>query len=146
MPSSVVLFRGLIIASVLTGFLSGALDQRFPELLPMTLLRAFNELPKPQIEFVVSVSLLGFFALVCTLAAVVGLYLFKPWARGFALAVTLLTMVFYPLGGVEVKSGWSLLLLDVSSTLWGAVLAISYVSSLSRRFAFDHVERPDDLE
>jgi len=145
MSSSVLLFRGLVIISVLTGFLSGVLDERFPELLPTSLLRAFNELPKPPIEFAVSVSLLGFLGLGCSLASIVGLYLFKPWARGFALAMTLLTMAFYPLYGVEVKSGWSLLLLDVSSTLWGAVLAMSYVSSLSHRFAFDYGERSDEL-
>jgi hypothetical protein len=145
MSSSVLLFRALIIASVLSGLMSGVLDQRFPELVPVTVLRAISELPKPQVEVAVSVQLLSFLAFGCTLAAIAGLYMFKPWARGFALAVTLLSLVFYPLQGAEVKSGWALLLLDVSSALWGAVLAISYVSSLSHRFAFDYVERPDDL-
>jgi hypothetical protein len=146
MSSSVLLFRALIIVSVLTGFLSGVLDTRFPELLPVSLVRALNELPREQTEVAVSVQLLGFLGFAFTLAAIAGMYMFKPWARGFALVMTLLSMAFYPLYGPEVKSGWSLLLLDVSSTLWGAVLAMSYVSSLSRRFAFDYVERPDDLE
>ena len=140
MSASVLLFRGLIIASVLTGFLSGMIDSRFPELVPPVLTRALSELPKPAVEYAVSLGLLGFLGLGCMLAAITGLYLFKPWARGFALVMTLLSMVFYPLYGAEVKSGWSLLLLDVSSTLWGAVLAVSYVSSISRRFAFDHDE------
>jgi hypothetical protein len=109
-------------------------------------LRAISELPKPQVEVAVSVQLLSFLAFGCTLAAIFGLYLFKPWSRGFAVTVTLLSLVFYPLQGAEVKSGWSWLLLDLSSTLWGAVLAMSYVSSLSHRFSFEYAERSDDLE
>ncbi len=143
MSSSVLLFRGLIIASVVTALMSSAVD---PDLVPASLLRAFNELPTPQAEVAVSLSLLTFIGLGCTLAATAGLFMFKPWSRGFAVIISLLSLVFYPMYGVQVKSGWSLLLLDVSSTLWGAVLAISYVSSLSHRFAFDYVERPDDLE
>lgn len=146
MAPSVVLFRGLIIASVLSGFMSSLVDAQFPELLPATLLDAAKALPKAPIEVALSLNLLSFMVLSCALAAMAGLYMFKPWARGFALGITIVNLIFYPLAGASVKSGWSLLLVDVSSTLWGAVLAMSYVSSLSRRFAFDYAERPDELE
>jgi hypothetical protein len=143
--ASVILFRGLIIAHVVTAFLSVAIDHRFPGLVPLALLRTLNELPKPEIEMALSLNLLGFLGLALKLAATAGLYLFKPWSRGFAVSMTLLSVISYLLFGVQVKSGWALMLFQLSSVLWGAVLAISYVSSLSRRFAFDYVERPDDI-
>jgi hypothetical protein len=49
--------------------------------------------------------------------------------------MTALGMLFNPLFGLSMESGWARLLLDLSSILWGAVLAMSFVSSLSGRFA-----------
>ncbi len=130
-PPSVLMFRLLIIGSVITGVLSSALD------------------PQPQAELVVSLDLLGFaglVGLVISLTATAGLFMFKPWARGLALAITIANLLFYPAYWDQPHSSWSLLLVDVSSTLWGAVLAISYVSSLSRRFTFDYEEHSDDFD
>lgn len=142
---SVLLFRMLILGSVASGFMGGALDVLKPELLPESLARVLRELPQADVEFAVSVNLLGFLGLVITMTAAAGLFMFKPWARGFALAITIVNLLFYPLYGAQARSSWSLLLLDVSSTLWGAMLAMSYVSSLSWRFAFDYHERSDEL-
>jgi len=143
---SVLLFRTLILASVASGMLGGALDLLKPGLLPEPVVRALRELPQPAVEFAVSVNLLGFLGLVISLTAAAGLFMFKPWARGFALAITIANLLFYPLYGAQTRSSWSLLLLDVSSTLWGAVVAMSYVSSLGRRFAFEYHERSDGLD
>lgn len=145
MTPSVTLFRALIILSVVAGLSGSLLDINYPELLPAPLLAALKALPKPPIELAVSLNLLGFLVLACSLAATAGLYMFKPWSRGFALGITIVNLVFYPLSGVNVKSGWALLLLDVSGTLWGAALAMSYVSSLSYRFTFEYAERQDEL-
>ena len=128
---SVLMFRLLIIGSVITGVLSSALD------------------PQPQAELVVSLDLLGFaglVGLVISLTATAGLFMFKPWARGLALTITIANLLFYPAYWNQPHSSWSLLLVDVSSTLWGAVLAISYVSSLSRRFRFDYDWHSDDFD
>jgi hypothetical protein len=125
------MFRLLIIVSVVTGVLSSALD------------------PQPQAELVVSLDLLGFAALVglvISLTATAGLFMFKPWARGLALTITIANLLFYPAYWDQPHSSWSLFLVDVSSTLWGAVLAMSYVSSLSRRFTFDYDEQSDEVD
>jgi hypothetical protein len=142
---AVLLFRALVMTSVGAGLLGGPLDLWMPQLIPESIRAAFAELPQPTVEYAVSVSLLNFFILGINLAAAAGLFMFKPWARGFAVLVTVLTLLVYPLYGAQVRSTWSSLLLDASTTLWGAALAISYVSSLSYRFSFEHVERPDDL-
>jgi hypothetical protein len=145
MSPAVLLFRALVLASVAAGWLGGPLDLWLPHLIPQSIRAAFAELPQPDVEYAVSMSLLGFFILGINLAAAAGLFMFKPWARGFAVLVTVLNLLVYPLYGLQVRSSWSSLLLDISTTLWGAVLAISYVSSLSYRFTFEHAERPDDL-
>jgi hypothetical protein len=48
--------------------------------------------------------------------------------------MTTLGLLFHPVLGVSLQSGWAQLLLDVSTLLWGAVIAMSYVSSLRERF------------
>jgi hypothetical protein len=134
MSSSVALFRGLLIASIATGLLGSLIDQQFSSLIPATLLKAFKELPAPPDTVVVLSSALVLITFGGIVGSVVGLYQFKPWSRGLAVAMTLLQLLFYPLGGVWLQSGWAAMLVDLSSTLWGAVLAISYVSSLSKLF------------
>jgi hypothetical protein len=141
---SVLLFRMLILASVATGMLGGALDALIPELRPEGIVRALRDVPQAEVEVAVSVRLLSFVGFVIQLTAAVGLFMFKPWARGFALGITVANLLFYPLYEVQTRSNWSRLLLDVSTTLWGAVLATSYVSSLARHFKFDFDERDDD--
>ena len=144
MSPSVLLFRVLILASVGTGVLGGALELLIPELVPESVVRVLRDLPQAEVEVAVSVTLLSFLGFVIALTAAAGLFMFKPWARGFALGITVANLMFYPLYGVQARSSWSLLLLDVSTTLWGAVLATSYVSSLASRFTFDYYERSED--
>jgi hypothetical protein len=134
-PASVVLFRALIIASVVTGLLGGLLDLIFPNLVPESLSKAFDELPGPPMLALVSAGTLVLVTFGGIVAATVGLYLFQPWARPLAVWMTLLGLLFHPLLGVSLQSGFAQLLLDLSSLLWGGVIAMSFVSSLSVRFA-----------
>jgi hypothetical protein len=134
MPASVVLFRALLIASLATGFVGAFLDMVFPGLVPESIAHAFEALPPPP-----SLALFGAGALVLvtfggSVAAAIGLYFFQPWARPLAVWMTALGLLFHPLLGVSMQSGWAQLLLDLSSVLWGAVLAMSFVSSVSGRF------------
>lgn len=133
--TAVSLFRSLLIASVVLGCIGGFLDLIFPSLIPPSMATAFEELPPPS-----SLALFGAGALVLitfggAIASVIGLYLFQPWSRQLAVWMTALGLLFHPLFGVSMQSGWAQLLLDISSVLWGAVLAMSFVSSLSERFA-----------
>jgi hypothetical protein len=133
-PASVKLFRGLILASVLTGFIGGLIDMIIPGLIPEPLAKAIDSLPDTPLPAIVGAGALVVITFGGTVAAIVGLYFFQPWSRTLAVSMTLLTLLFYPLLGVSVQSGWASLLLEISTTLWGAVIAISYVSSLSARF------------
>jgi hypothetical protein len=134
-PASVVLFRALIFASVVTGLVGGSLDLIFTGLIPESLSKAFTELPSPPMLALVSASALVLVTFGGIVAATIGLYLFQPWARPLALWMTLLGLLFHPLLGPSLQSGFAQLLLDLSSLLWGGVIAMSFVSSLSARFA-----------
>jgi hypothetical protein len=135
MSASVVLFRALLLASVTTGLFGSSLDLIFPSLIPETIGKAFDELPAPPILSLFAAGALFLVTFGGMIAAVVGLYLFQPWARQLALWMTALGLLFHPLFGVSLQSGLAQMLLDVSTLLWGAVLAMSFVSSLSNRFA-----------
>jgi len=134
MPASLVLFRMLILASVVTGVLGAFVDVMFPTLIPASLASAFEALPPPQMFAIIGAGLLLLVTFGGFVTAMVGLYTFQPWSRGLAITMTLLSLLSYPLLGVEIQSGWAKLLLECSSMLWGAVIAMSYVSSVSHRF------------
>lgn len=135
MPASIVLFRGLLVASVVTGLAGSFLDVAFANLIPAALNDAFEALPPPQMLALFGAGVLFLITFGGIIATVVGLYLFQPWSRQLALWMTALGLLFHPLFGVSLQSGWAQLLLDLSSLLWGAVLAMSFVSSVSSRFA-----------
>jgi hypothetical protein len=134
-PASVVLFRVLIVASVVTGLIGGLIDLAFPGLIPQPLSKAFDELPPPPLSALFSAGVLLLVTFGGIVAATIGLYLFQPWARALAVWMTLLGLLFHPLLGPSLQSGIAQLLLDLSSLLWGGVIAMSFVSSLSTRFA-----------
>lgn len=145
MSSSVSLFRGLLIASIALALLGSTIDQQLPQLIPATVLNAMKELPKPTDAVLLVSAALTLITFGGIIGSIIGLYQFRPWSRELAVTMTLLQLGFYPLGGVWVQSGWTAMLMDLSSTLWGAVIAISYVSSLSKRFAVPvSARRPGD--
>lgn len=135
MTPAATLFRTLLIASVVTGLLGAFLDVIFPGLVPASIQKAFDELPPPPGPALFGAGALVLVTFGGAVASVVGLYAFQPWARPLAVWMTILGFLFHPLLGVSMQSGWAQLLLDVSSILWGAVLAMSFVSSLSSRFS-----------
>jgi hypothetical protein len=132
--SAVTLFRALLLASVATGLAGSFIDLVFPSLIPESLSAAFDALPETPAPAVFGASVLVLLTFGGTVAAIVGLYHFQSWSRPLALVMSLLSLLFFPLLGASIASGWSSLLLEISATLWGAVLAMSYVSSLSQRF------------
>jgi hypothetical protein len=134
MPNGVALFRALILASVAIGLAGSFIDVIFPSLIPEPVAKAFEALPATAMPALVGAGVLVVITFGGTIAAIVGLYHFQPWSRTLAVSMTLLSLLFYPLLGASVQSGWAALLLELSTTLWGAVIAMSYVSSLSVRF------------
>jgi hypothetical protein len=134
MSAAVALFRTLLLASVATGLLGSFMDVALPGLIPAPVAKAFEALPATPMPALVVAGALVVITFGGTIAAIVGLYFFQPWSRKLAVAMTLLGLLFYPLFGAFVQSGWAAMFLELSTTLWGAVIAMSYVSSLSARF------------
>ena len=134
MSAAITLFRAVLIGSVATGLLGSFIDILFPSLIPEPVTKAFDALPATPMPALVLAGVLFVITFGGTITAVVGLYLFQPWSRKLAVLMTLLGLLFYPLLGVFAHSGWAALLTEISTTLWGIVLAMSFVSSLSVRF------------
>lgn len=67
-------------------------------------------------------------------AGCVGLFFFKAWARLLSLGATIAGVLVYPFTGATLTSGLEGALLEASSMVWGAILALSYFSSVSGRF------------
>jgi len=134
MPSSVVFFRAMLIASVVLSLLSSFVDVFVPNLIPEQLVTAFKELPSTATPALMAAGALFVITFGGTIVAIIGLFSFQPWSRNLAVSMTLLTLLAYPLLGVTIASGWAQLFSNLSTLLWGVVLAMSYFSSLAARF------------
>lgn len=78
-------------------------------------------------------ALLGALAL-AWLAGFAGLFLFKAWARPLALYSTLAGYLIYPSLGMTLASGFESMLAEASATVWGAILALAYFSTVIGQF------------
>ena len=125
-------YRTLIAVSILLGLAGGALDVLLPSLLPQAFTTAMEVEDPLASPVLLQVTLV---AAVATLAAVIGLWLFRPWAPRWALLTSVLSLPIYVLQGANAFSGWSMMLVDLSSMTWGAVLALTFFSPLRGRFA-----------
>jgi urea transporter len=134
MSASIFFFRALILTSVGLGLIGSFIDVVFPGLIPAPLHTAFEALPDTATPALVGAGALVVVTFGGTIVAIAGLLFFQPWSRTLAVSMTALSLLFYPLLGVSVQSGWAQLFLDLSTTLWGVVLAMSYFSSLSQLF------------
>jgi hypothetical protein len=68
------------------------------------------------------------------LIGLVGLFRFKSWARSLSLYSTLAGFLVGPFLGTSLSSGLESTLAEASSIVWGAILALSYFSTVSGRF------------
>jgi hypothetical protein len=78
---------------------------------------------------------LGIPVLVLGLVSALGLFRLWAWARVLAVIVTAAFVALTPLVGVIVDSGWVGMFSEISTLLWGAVLAAAYWSPVSAHFA-----------
>jgi len=68
------------------------------------------------------------------LASTIGMFFFQRWARFLSLVIVFATLILAPLTGAQLLSGASYSFYFLSTTIWGAVLAIAYFTPLSQRF------------
>ena len=79
------------------------------------------------------------------LVGFVGLFFFKRWARSLSLYSTLAGFLIYPLMGAPLSSGLEAALFEASTTIWGAILALSYFSAVDDRFGANSSFKPNSL-
>lgn len=68
------------------------------------------------------------------LVGLVGLFLFRKWARSLCVLLTVIDLFMRPFYGPLSPSAWATAFGDASTTLWGMVLAVSLFSPLSACF------------
>lgn len=124
-------FRAMMLGSLALGVTAILLDTMSPNLLPQELRLVDAALMKNIPD---SVLIIGLLYAIVGIIAFIGLFLFKPWARTLNVALVPVALAFWPLAGYTVSSGWAQALDYIALILWGAVLAVAYLTPLSERF------------
>ena len=129
-------FRACIVASLAITLVAGFIDAIFPGLVPAPL-REVQELIASDSWELQDWLLLGIGVpvLVAYLIAAVGLYSFRSWAPRLALWATIGSFVLYAFTGAQVYSPLTAVLEQIAATLWGIVLAMSFLPPLNARFS-----------
>ncbi|WP_134084367.1 hypothetical protein [Thiohalophilus thiocyanatoxydans] len=68
------------------------------------------------------------------LAGCIGLFFFKKWGRTVVVISGALSLILLPFNGVIVELAYESALNEISSILFGAILAMSYLPPLSQEF------------
>ena len=127
-------FRLTAIVAFLLPIGAPLIDLIFPELVSSEIGQALESGPSPfLLEYWPSIAFLCAF-LVSSIAGFVGLLLFRNWGRALSLWTTLIGLCIYPFLGSYVTSSAASTLSELGATLWGAVLALAYFSSLAAHF------------
>lgn len=136
MPSQVAVFRTLIVVSLVLALAGAIVDFVFPGLVPEPLSKAYEAYAESESSMSLMVILGGMsiFLLVLAVVSTVGLLVLQPWARPLALWSTAVSFAINPFLGVVLQSGVSLMLIDLSMVLWGAVIAMTFYSDLKVHF------------
>lgn len=127
-------FRLLLAVAVGCGVLSALMDTLIPSLVPSELSRAVDSLLPPAGLSPLALGLVACVWGAAWLVGLVGMALFKAWGRAVFLATTIAEFLFYPLFGPAVSSWLAQALTDATSLMFGAALAIAYLSPLRARF------------
>ena len=133
-------FRFLMLLSLFCGVATLCLTFLFPGLVPEPIRLADEQLlqnPNDNDSLAWLVLQFIFFVglLVASIIGFIGLFLFKAWARLLNVVLCFSLFAVWPAIGYNVSSGWAQAFSDFGMLLWGAVIALSYFSSLSARFA-----------
>ena len=128
-------FRTLIVVSLVIGLLSSVYDYIWPDPITDQVFDYIVEI-EPGIEgaSLVAAGVLAIVAIIMALVALIGLLLFKSWARHVYAAGFLAAFALYPFMGITVYSGFSLVLYDMSMVLSGVLLALMYYSPVARLY------------
>jgi hypothetical protein len=127
-------FRGLILLYLALG-LAASVASFLPGGYSQALTEAFENEPTPAVmdnPWVMLGLVLPF--LLAVAAGLYGLYMFKRWGRALSAYTTGLGLVVFGFSGPSLYGGVEYALFEASALLWGAILALSYYSSVSAEF------------
>lgn len=129
-------YRFLLVGSLVLGFVSFLFDALFPSAILTVILQAklAAQVGSHSIAFTLFRGGAALLLIVGYITSFVGLYLLRPWAPRFTLVITALGIFVLSPSSVSASSGWADAFAELSSMLLGAVLAITYFSSLSEHF------------
>ena len=130
-------FRGLLVASLILGLLGGFLDLLVPTLIPPELVAAHEAFEDSDLAMSAAVTF-GVASVVLVVGGLVslyGLWFFRRWGPQLAVGLTVLAYLVYPFLGYNLSSGIASTLTDISTLLWGIVLAMAFLPPLRERFS-----------
>ncbi len=128
-------FRTLIVVSLVIGLLSSVYDYIWPDPITDQVFDYIVEIESGvEGASLVAAGVLAIVAIIMALVALIGLLLFKSWARHVYAAGFLAAFALYPFMGITVYSGFSLVLYDMSMVLSGVLLALMYYSPVARLY------------
>lgn len=128
------LFRGLILAHVtaLSVFIAlSAFDHGVPPVLIAAQLESGLGWLLDESALVLSLLLV---AVAAVIAGYLGLWFFQRWGRAVSLWTTIIGCLLTPALGPSLSGGLSAAFYDAANLLWGAVLALAYLSPVAQRF------------
>ena len=70
-----------------------------------------------------------------SVAGLIGMFMFKPWARTFSLVFTVAGLILLPFMGTVVLSQVDYVMSELAAMVWGAILALAYYSPVSSLFS-----------
>lgn len=128
-------YRTLLLASLAFGILGAVFDTVVPSALPDAFSQAQEAYDVSQTTTYLLLTGVGALVLfIIGIASFVGLYQFRSWAPRVAIITTALAIPITVLIGPTAVSGWTTILNELSSMLWGVVLICLYLSPLRERF------------
>ena len=131
-------FRQLIVLSIVLGFASLAASF-YPTDYTDAIATAYGETPPGWLLSGQPLAIALILLLWCiVIASYIGLYRLTSWGRSLALWSTIAALALYPTIGPMLETPWEAMLVDASTMLWGAILALAYFSPVASRIGSGH--------
>ncbi|MEZ5537059.1 MAG: hypothetical protein R3F02_15730 [Thiolinea sp.] len=128
-------FRLLLLVTIVLVVLAGTSDNLWQNSVQKQVFEyAYNLESAVEVGESLVLVTLAFLAILFSITSIIGLMLFKNWARHLYLATLILSATSYPFQGVSIFSGLSQLFYDTSILLFGVILCLIYYSPVADYF------------
>jgi hypothetical protein len=142
-------FRIFVITTFVVSTIGALIDPLFPELLPEQIRLAneisVKEILESELKMIIFLCLSAFIA-IAGIASILGLVMFKQWAPKLTLVATLVSYFILAMAGPIGMSGIAIALTTLSLNMFGAIVAIAFLSPIAVEFKGDsHNPHPREL-